>query len=667
MRLFEPIRINRLTIPNRIVMPAMALFYTRDYTFTTRFKAFYQERACGGVGLMIVGPVAIDKVGSNQFMPGMFLDEHIEPIKNFVRELHERVDAAIGVQLMHQGRIATSRLTGLTPIAPSAIPSPITGEMPREMDRKDIEEVKNAFATAALRAQAAGFDYIEILAAGSYLIGEFLSPLTNQRNDEYGGSQENRMRFALEIINSVRGKIGIKHALGIRVSGHDYMSGGKTIVDSIRFCEAAERAGIDCINVTGGWHETRVPQITSDVPQGAFVYLATSIKAKVTVPVFASNRLGNPEMAEKVLRSDAADMICWGRPLITDPYLPKKVKEYRLGEIIPCIGCNQGCLDAIFSDMPVFCTLNPRVGREEEIDTDLEPAKVKKKVYVAGGGPAGLQFAITASQKGHQVFLYERTDILGGQINLAGAIPGKDEFLNAVECLKKRVRSAGVNVRIGTNLTAKMIHDERPDILAIATGSISGEIVVPGIELPHVVNARNILNGTISHIGHNIVIVGAGSIGCETGLFLAHLAIPDAKTFTFLSYYEAESPDQLRSMLFQTGRCITIIEITGRAAANAGPSTRWALLKKLKLMGIQLKLNTRLLRIEKDMVSAETPTGIEQIPADMVVLATGSRSLDILSKETMNSGIRTFIIGDAKEPRKIGDAVREGFDSALKV
>ena len=221
------------------------------------------------------------------------------------------------------------------------------------MTRDDIEEVKEAMAKGALRALKAGFDYIEIMAGGSYLIGEFLSPVTNHRTDEYGGPLENRMRFGLEVIAKVREAIGQDFAMGIRVSGHDFVKGGHTNLESALFCEAAEKAGVDAINVTGGWHETMVPQITSDVPPGAYVYLARGIKEKVKVPVFASNRLGDPELAEKVLRSGAADMICWGRPLIADPDLPNKVKTGRIDERVPCIGCNQGCLDSIFSDLPV--------------------------------------------------------------------------------------------------------------------------------------------------------------------------------------------------------------------------------------------------------------------------------------------------------------------------
>ncbi|MCG6535373.1 MAG: FAD-dependent oxidoreductase, partial [Syntrophales bacterium LBB04] len=486
---------------------------------------------------MIVGPIGIDRVGSNPFIPALFDDRNIDPIREFIDEVHQDTKTKIGIQLMQQGRNASSKYTGMIPLAPSAIASPLTGEVPRAMTAEDIEEVQEAMAKGALRALKAGFDYIEIMAGGSYLIGEFLSPITNHRTDEYGGPIENRMRFGLEVIAKVRATIGKGFAMGIRVSGHDFVKGGHTNLESALFCQAAEKAGVDAINVTGGWHETMVPQISSDVPPGAYVYLARAIKEKVKVPVFASNRLGDPVVAEKVLRSGAADMICWGRPLIADPDLPNKVKTGRINERVPCIGCNQGCLDSLFSDHSVWCTLNPRAGREEE--SPIREAEVKKRIVVAGGGPGGLQFALTARQRGHEVTLYEKEEKLGGQVNLIGHIPGKEEFPEAVKSLEKRAERAGVRIKLGTALIREMVEKERPDLLIVASGARPAGIDVPGIDRPTVFNAWDILNGSVPEIGEQVVIVGGGAIGCETALFLAKRDVPDDRTFTFLAYHEA--------------------------------------------------------------------------------------------------------------------------------
>lgn len=666
IKLFEPISINHLTIKNRIVMPAMALAYTNNYTFTNRYKAFYRERAKGGVGLLIIGPVAIDKGGSNPIILGLFEDKYIEPFRDFTEELHKDTDVIIGVQLIHMGRMASSKYTGIQPIAPSAIPSPITGEIPREMKKSDILEVQECYAQAARRAMEAGFDYIEVLAAGGYLIGEFLSPVTNQRTDEYGGTIENRMRFGLEVITKVRQVVGKDFAMGIRVSGHDFIEGGNTNIEASIFCKEAEKAGVDAINVTGGWHESYIPQITYDVPQGAFLYLARNIREKVGVPVFASNRLGNPLVAEKALRSNAADMICWGRPLIADPELPIKVERGRINEIVPCIACNQGCFDLLWSGSSVSCTVNPRVGREEEVE--IREAKIKKKIYVIGGGPAGMTFSLIASQRGHNVTLYEKEDRLGGQINLISVIPGKKEFLGLVESLKNRLNISGVNIKLKTPFTSKIAEEDKPDVLVVATGAIPIKIDIPGIHRQNVINAWDLLKGLVTNIGKRVVIVGGGGIGCETGLFVANINTPDPESFTFLVYHSVDKLDQLRELLYNSGRKIIIIDFLDRIASNVGFSTRWSLLKNLKLKGVELRPKTRIVEIKKDCIIVDTPNGKESILADTIIIAVGSQSDNKVIQEINTLGIKEIvIIGDAKEPRKITDAIREGFDMAMKI
>jgi 2,4-dienoyl-CoA reductase (NADPH2) len=665
IKLFEPITINHLTIKNRIVMPAMALAYTDNYIFTSRFKAFYRERARGGVGLMIIGPIAIDRVGSTPFMLGLFDDKYIGTIREFTDELHKDTDAKIGIQLMQMGRFASSSYTGVPPIAPSAIPSPISGEVPRDMTRDDIEEVKEAYAQAARRAMEAGFDYIEVLAAGGYLIGEFLSPVTNHRTDEYGGPIENRMRFGLEVLKKVRQVVGKDFTMGIRVSGHDFMEGGHTNIESALFCTEAEKAGVNSINVTGGWHESYIPQITTNVPLGAFLYLARGIKEKVGVPIFASNRLGDPLVAERALRSGAADMICWGRPLLADPELPIKVQKGRFNEIIPCIACNQACFDSLLSGSSVCCTLNPRVGREA--DTEIKNAKVKKKIFVAGGGPTGMEFALIAKQRGHIITLFEKEDRLGGQVNLVAASPGKREFLNVVKSLENRMAISGVRIKLNTTLTSKVVEEEHPDVLVVASGARPIEIKVPGITLPHVISAWDVLNDMVPNIGKQVVIVGGSATGCETALLVASLGVVDSETFTFLLYHSADDFDLVRKLLYRAGRKITVIDILERMASNVGLSTRWSLMKSLRLMGVELRPKTKLIEITVDSVLVETEKGKESIPADTVIIAVGSQSVDDLAKEVKQGKMEVVTIGDAKEPRKITDAVREGFDMALKV
>jgi len=664
-KLFQPITIKGMEIKNRIVMPAIGLSYTFDFSLNDRHRHFYLERARGGVGLMTIGPLGIDRVGCRPFTPGLFEDAQTGPMKELLNELHNESDARIMGQLIHMGRYCPSFGSGEMPVAPSAIPSRLTGETPREMTLEDIETVKDAYASAAGRCREAGFDMVEILACTGYLISQFLSPLTNRRADRYGGAIENRMRFGLEVIQRVRETVGDDCPLGIRVAGNDFMEGGHTNRESALFAAEAEKAGVDAVNVTGGWHETNVPQLTTNVPPGVYVYLARGIKEKVGVPVFASNRLGDPYVAERALRSGACDMICWARPLITDPDLPNKVRDGRIEEIVPCIACNQRCFDSIFSGAAVGCVLNPRAGREGELQ--VTTAASPKRVLVAGGGPAGMQFALIAAERGHRVTLYEKEDRLGGQVNLAKAPPGKAEFGNLIESMKARMASRGVEVVLGTPLTADMVKNEGPDLLAVASGARAVEPPVPGIDLPHVVRAWDVLSGKAWDIGRNVVVVGGSATGCETALFISSLGVPDAEAFTFLMYHSAEDPSFAMDLLHRSGRRITVIDMVPRLAENVGRTARWSLIKGLRLMGVDLRPGTRLLEITEDSVVVETSGGEEIIPADTVVTASGAASVHELAEEAGAPGMEVIKIGDAVEPRRITEAVREGFEAALRI
>jgi 2,4-dienoyl-CoA reductase (NADPH2) len=665
VKLFQPITINKTRVKNRIVLPAMGLFMTDDYSFNERYRSFYRERGLGGVGLMIVGPLAVDRVGSAPFMPGLFEDRFIEPLRAFVDEMHQTTDATVGTQLFQMGRYAYSAFSGMTSIGPSAVPSRLTKETPRAMTKDDIETVKGAFASAARRAKEAGFDYIEIIACTGYLISQFLSPITNRRTDEYGGPIENRMRFGIEVIGAVREAVGPDAAVGIRIAGNDFMDGGHTNIESAAFAAAAQKAGVDAVNVTGGWHETNVPQLTTNVPPGVFAYLARGIKQRVTVPVFASNRLGDPVLAEKVLRAGSADMICWGRPLIADPALPDKVREGRLDEIVSCISCNQGCFDSIFYGKAVHCVLNPTVGREDE--TRIRPAETKKKVIVAGGGPGGMEFALTAAQRGHDVTLYEKEKELGGQINLAKVPPGKHELQKIIDSMTNRMEHFGVVIKTGAAVSEKTVQEEKPDYLVVATGARPIDIRVPGIDKPHVVSAWDVLSDRIAEIGKRVVIVGGSATGCETAHYLTSMGVPDPEAFTFLMYHNAEDPLRAIELLHTPGRQVVVIDMVDRMADNVSKTARWSLMKSLKLMGVKLMPRTKLLEITDDSVVVESDKGKQTIPADTVVIAVGARPVNELSAVAQKGGVSVITIGDAKGPRKITDAVREGFEEALTI
>ena len=377
--LFSPIKVGSLTLKNRIVMPAMHLGYCNDKSeVTDRLVAFYEERARGGAALLFVGGCPVDEYASSmKEMIGLSDDRFIPGLKKLTDAVH-RHNTLVAAQLFHGGRYVRSGMIGRQPIAPSPIASGITREVPREMTQEDIQRTIFNFAEAAARAKKAGFDAVEVLAGTGYLISEFFSPLTNQRTDGYGGSPAARMRFGIEVAWAIREAVGFDYPVIFRIAGHDFMAGGNTNSEAAQFADLLEKHSVDAFSITGGWHESRVPQITMAVPRGAFVHMASGVKAAVTKPVVACNRINDPGLAEEIVRDGRADMVGLARALLADPEFPVKAMTGRTNEIVPCIGCNQGCLDRIFSMEPVECMVNPRAGREFEIPPVAESGKIQE-------------------------------------------------------------------------------------------------------------------------------------------------------------------------------------------------------------------------------------------------------------------------------------------------
>jgi len=393
--------------------------------------------------------------------------------------------AKIAAQLYQAGRYAFSAMIGgRKPFSASAVRSRLTGETPRALELHEIPAVQDKFAEAAVRAKKAGFDAVEILGSAGYLICQFLSPLTNKRDDEYGGPLENRMRFGIEVVEKVRAAVGPDYPILFRIAGNDFMEGGHTNREARIFAAELEKVGVDLFNVTGGWHETRVPQLTMFVPRRGFVYLAEGIKSAVGVPVLASNRINDPEIGEEIIRNGEADMVTMARALIADPELPNKAKNGKAHLIYHCVACNQGCFDNIFQLKPAGCLVNPRAGREGELP--IRPAEKRKKVLVIGGGPAGMKAACTAAERGHTVILAERTNQLGGQIPLNRHIPGRQEMLLIAKDLENNLKALGVRIMLNQEAGADLVKEISPDAVIIATGA--GPIVpdIPGIDRDNV-------------------------------------------------------------------------------------------------------------------------------------------------------------------------------------
>ena len=661
-KLFEPIQIKDVKIRNRIVMSPMALgFCEPDGSITDRFVDFYVARARGGAGLIDVVTCYNDFSARMPRTPAVQDETFLPGLSRLTEAIHAE-GAMVFAQLMNQGASTSSAALGAQPVSASAVPSGLTRETPRELTIPEIEEIITHLADGAAMVKRAGFDGVEVISTGGYLINQFISPLTNKRTDRYGGEFEGRVRFPVELVQAIRERVGPGFPISFRTCGDSFMPGGNRQKEIQAVAKAVAEAGADLINQAVGWHQAPMPMITMNVPRGAFVYLAQGIKEVVDVPVIACHRINDPELAEKVLFEHRADLIGFARPFLRDPDFPRKAEEGRFKEIAYCTACNT-CFDQLFSGRSVTCAFNPAVGREK--DFEIHPAETPKKVVVVGGGIGGMEAARILAMRGHDVTLYEKTNRLGGALNLAAIPPGRHELATQVQFLSNEMERLNVEVVMETEADADLVAQGKPDAVVLALGATPIRPDIPGIDRENVVHAHDVLEGEVD-VRRRVVVIGGGATGVETALFVAKSKAMSPEVAIFLaSKGGVDVAEALEKT--HTGADITVLEMLGRIGADIGRTTRWTIIGELREHGIDALANAKAVRITDEGVVYEQEGKEVVAPADTVIIAAGVEPRNGLAEQLQGQVPEVHSLGDCVDPRHAMDAIHEAARIAMEI
>jgi len=630
--LFSEGRIGSLRTKNRIVMPAMVLNYADEGgRVTQRYEAHMNRIATGGVGTIILEASFVSQLGKGFVQQlGIHDDECVEGLRRLAATAQEE-GVLVGPQLHHAGRQTSSQVTGGKPLAPSPLPCPLMQEEPDELTQDQIAGIVADFGEAARRAKQAGFDFVELHGAHGYLIAQFLSPFTNRRDDGYGGSFDNRMRFVEEVFDAVRAAVGSDFPVIVRLSGEEFVEDGLSISDTVAIARRLQERGLDALHITAGnyaSYETGRMISPMAVEDGPLTGLAEHVRAAVDIPVITVDKLRSPELGDRLIAEGVADFIAIGRPLLADPDWPRKAQAGSVPEINLCIACNQGCVTRLFMQKDVWCTVNPRCGHDVEFAEEGRQGKLK--VLVIGGGPAGMSVACEAARHGHLVVLCERGERLGGQLFAAEAAPHRVGWTELRRYLSREVESLEIEVRLSSEATADMVRAENADIVVVATGARNAWPDMPGLDQANAVFARDILEGKVKAEGR-VIIAGGGCNGAQTAEFLA-----------------------------EAGHPVTLLEQTDTIAEDAPTADRALLLQRLERLGVRLVTDATISQFKGKEVLLEKPDGSETLSADTIVLALGSAPENALAKELEAAGIPALVVGDAHEPRKVTEAMLEG-------
>ncbi|MFW5779836.1 MAG: FAD-dependent oxidoreductase [Bacillota bacterium] len=632
--------IGSLELKNRFVVPPMGTGRAElDGSLNENVIEYYVERARGGFGLIILEVTGIDPLG--KAIPEQIMiddDKYIPKLKELADRIHAE-GAKVFPQLHHAGRQAVEAIINTQSVAPSAISCPMTRSMPRELTTEEVYELIEKFADGAVRAQKAGYDGVEIHGAHGYLVGQFLSGYTNKRTDEFGGTFHRRMRFASDIIKTIKQKCGKEYPVCIRISADERVDGGLKPEESAVIAKEMEKAGADAIHVSTGVYAS-MPYIIApaSIEPGYILESCKVIKKAVNIPVIAVGRINEPYLADRVIEDGIADFVSFGRGSLADPHLPNKTKEGKVEEILSCVGCMTRCQGVVAGndkDRGVSCMVNPFCGQEDK--RKITAAKKKKKIVVVGGGPGGLEAAWILAARGHEVTLFEKSNKLGGQFNPASVPPGKQALLACLTYYQKMCEKYGVDIRLGVEADECLIRDLKPDEVILATGANPCGCQIPVKDIP-VVQANDVLDGKVN-LGENVLVVGGGLVGLETA-------------------------EHILSM----GRKVTLTEMLSEIGKDMPNAVKYFSLKKLNQNNVKIYTNTKVKEINKKGAICEDLSGkVNLKDFDMVVLAIGSLSHNPLEKELREKVKSLHVIGDALEARRGVEAIEEAVSLALEL
>lgn len=665
--LLAPLDLGFTTLPNRVLMGSMHVGLEEAKDGFARMAAFYAERARGGVGLIVTGGIAPNDRGRP--MPGgarMTTEAEADKHKPVVDAVHE-AGGKIAMQILHFGRYAYHPEL----VAPSALQAPINPFRPHALTTDEVAQTIDDFVRCAALAQYAGYDGVEIMGSEGYLLNEFVAARTNQRDDEWGGAYQNRIRFPVEIVRRTRERVGKNFIIIFRLSMLDLVEGGSSLDEVVQLAQALEAAGATLLNTGIGWHEARIPTIATKVPRAAFAWVTQKLKGKVGIPLIATNRINTPEVAEQLLADGFCDMVSMARPFLADPLFVRKAQEGRADEINTCIGCNQACLDHTFAGKITSCLVNPRACHETLLN--ITPAKTRGRIAVVGAGPAGLSFATTAAQRGFDVTLFDAASEIGGQFNIAKQVPGKEEFNETLRFYARQIELTGVKLELKRHVSASELAAGAFDHVVLATGVTPRTPPIDGIDHPKVVGYLDVLRDKCA-VGKTVALIGAGGIGFDVAEYLLHSGTsPSLDAAKFFAEWGVDTGYGQRGGLAEaviepSPRKVYLLQRKAKKVGDGlGKTTGWIHRTSLKNRHVEMIAGVTYNKIDDAGLHISVGDRQSVIPADTIVLCAGQEPQRELQAQLLAAGCSVHLIGGADEATELDAkrAIKQGFELAL--